>query len=147
MWVPDVGQDDVEEVNRVRLELDEPPKNLGWSAYEGGRRLPGHSLARGGEVVRPIATYTHDEGCAVIGGFVYGGVALPGMVRRYLFGDFCSGSLWSLQGTPDLGATDLRREKAKVPQLSHIGEDSDGEIVFASAAGSLYRAVPPPGPR
>ena len=143
VWVADVGQDSVEEVNRVRLELDEPPKNLGWSAYEGTRRLPGHRLDRGGELVPPVATYTRDQGCAVIGGFVYGGTKLPALSQRYLFGDFCSGSLWSLQRTPDMGAADLRQERAKVPLLAHIGEDSDGEIVFASANGSLYRPVPP----
>ena len=38
IWIGDVGQDDVEEINRVLLELDEPPKNLGWDAFEGDRR-------------------------------------------------------------------------------------------------------------
>lgn len=142
MWVADVGQDRVEEVNRVRLELDEPPKNLGWSAYEGTLKLAGHRLGGMGELVAPVHTYSHDEGCAVIGGLVYGGAQFPDLVRRYIFGDFCSGSLWSLRGTPDMGVTDLLRERAKVPLLSHIGEDADGEIVFASASGSLYRAVP-----
>jgi hypothetical protein len=42
-----------------------------------------------------------------------------------------------------MGATDLRREQAKVPLLAHIGEDADGEIVLASASGSLYRAAHP----
>ncbi len=143
VWVADVGQDEVEEVNRVRIELDEPAKNLGWSAYEGTRKLAGHELDGGGELVAPVVTYTRDEGCAVIGGFVYGGARFPTLVRRYLFGDFCTGSLWSVKGTPDGRATDVRREQAKVPQLTHIGEDGDGEVVFASAAGSLYRAVPP----
>ena len=35
VWIGDVGQDEVEEVDRVLLERDEPPKNLGWSAFEG----------------------------------------------------------------------------------------------------------------
>jgi glucose/arabinose dehydrogenase len=143
MWVADVGQDKVEEVNRIRVELDEPPKNLGWSAYEGTRNVAAHKLHRRGELVAPVHTYSHEEGCAVIGGFVYGGTQFPELVRRYLFGDFCSGALWSLKGTPDMGATDLRREQAKVPLLAHIGEDADGEIVLASASGSLYRAVHP----
>ncbi len=143
MWVADVGQDSVEEINRLRVELDEPPKNLGWSAYDGTRKLAGHELDRSGELVVPVLTYGREEGCAVIGGFVYGGAQLPKLVRRYLFGDFCSGSVWSVKGTPDVGATDVQRERAKVPMLAHIGEDADGEIVFASASGSLYRAVPP----
>ena len=142
IWVADVGQDETEEVNRVALELDEPPKNLGWSAYEGMRKIAGHDLAAGGELVHPVATYGHDQGCSVIGGVVYSGTRLEGMGRRYLYGDFCAGSLWSLRGTPDGGATEIRPEMAEVPQLTHIGEDADAELVFASAAGSIYRAVP-----
>ncbi len=143
MWVADVGQDEFEEVNRVRLELDEAPKNLGWSAYEGHVPLAGHELVAGGDLVFPVVTYTHDEGCSVTGGFVYGGAQLPSLVRRYVYGDFCSGTLWTLAGTPEGGAIDVQPEVAKVPQLTHIGQDGDGEVVFASAAGSLYRAVPP----
>lgn len=146
IWVADVGQDEFEEVNRVRLEYDEPPKNLGWSTYEGNKKIRDRKLDPTGELVHPVVTYTHDDGCAVIGGFVYGGANLPQLVRRYVFGDFCSGTLWSVRGTPIGGATDLRRETVKVPQLAHIGQDGDGEIVFASAAGFIYRAVPPTGP-
>jgi glucose/arabinose dehydrogenase len=144
MWVADVGQDEVEEVNRVSLEPDEPPKNLGWSAYEGTARITDHELDPTGELVEPVVTYGHDEGCSIIGGPVYGGTQLPEMSRRYVYGDFCAGTLWSLRGTAGGGATDVRIEQAKVPQLTHIGEDADGELVFASANGSLYRTVPVP---
>ena len=143
VWIGDVGQDAVEEIDRVPLELDEPPKNLGWSAYEGTERIADAELRPGAELVWPVATYSHDGGrCSVTGGLVYGGAALPGLVRRYVYGDFCAGTLWSLRGTPDGGATDVRRERATVPQLTHIGTDADGELVFASVAGDIYRAVP-----
>jgi glucose/arabinose dehydrogenase len=147
IWIGDVGQDEVEEIDRVLLELDEPPKNLGWSAYEGTHRIDGHALDRGGQLVWPVATYEHGEGggCSVTGGVVYGGAALPQLVRRYVYGDFCAGTLWSLRGTPEGGAEDVRRERAVVPQLTHIGTDADGELVFASAGGDLYRAVAPDG--
>jgi glucose/arabinose dehydrogenase len=146
IWIGDVGQDDVEEINRVPLELDEPPKNLGWSAYEGTRPIAGHDLEPGTELVWPVAAYTHDEGgCSITGGVVYGGAALPDLVRRYVYGDFCAGTLWSLQGTAEGGATDVRREQATVPQLTHIGTDADGELVFASGAGDVYRAAPAGG--
>jgi glucose/arabinose dehydrogenase len=141
IWVADVGQDEVEEVNRVQLEPDEPPKNLGWSAYEGTLPVDGHEIGPG-ELVAPVATYTHDQGCSVVGGHVYSGTALAELSRRYVFGDFCSGTIWSLRGTPGGGAADLREEGAKVPQLTHIGQDGAGELVFASATGALYRAVP-----
>jgi hypothetical protein len=64
------------------------------------------------------------------------------MRRRYLYGDFCSGTLWSLKGTPEGGATDVRREQAQVQGLTHIGTTEDGELLFASGNGAIYRAVP-----
>jgi glucose/arabinose dehydrogenase len=144
LWLADVGQDDVEEINRVLLEPDEPPKNLGWSAYEGDRRTEGdHDLDTAGELVWPVATYTHDDGCSVTGGYVYQGTRLPRLQGRYLYGDFCSGALWTLKSMRKGLAGDVRRERAKISQLTHIGPDVDGEPVFASAAGAIYRAVPP----
>jgi len=74
---------------------------------------------------------------------IYGGGALPSLARRYVYGDFCAGSLWSLVGDPGGTASDVRREEATVPQLTHIGVDADGELLFASATGAIYRAVPP----
>jgi glucose/arabinose dehydrogenase len=142
LWVGDVGQDDVEEIDRVLLEDDEPPKNLGWSAFEGTDRISGHVLDRTGELIWPVATYTHEQGCSVTGGVVYAGSALTALGRRYVYGDFCSGIVWTLQGTPEGRARDVRREQAKVPGLTHIGTDADGELVFASGTGALYRAMP-----
>lgn len=146
VWIGDVGQDEIEEVNRVLLEPDEPPKNLGWSAFEGDRETDGdHRLDRTGELIWPVAAYTHDDGCSVIGGFVYRGTKLRRLQGRYLYGDFCSGALWSLKGTPEGRATDVRRERATVPQLTHIGQDAAGEPLLASAGGAVYRAVAPAG--
>src|SRR5215218_6060754 len=147
VWIGDVGQDEVEEVDRVLLEFDEPPKNLGWSAFEGTDRVDGHGLDPSGELVWPVAEYRHDGsgGCSITGGVVYGGARLPGLVRRYVYGDYCAGALWSLRGTPTGGATDVRRERATIPQLTHIGTDADGELVLASGAGDIYRALAPAG--
>jgi hypothetical protein len=81
----------------------------------------------------------------VTGGVVYRGDAAPALSGRYVYGDFCSGTLWSLRPNPNGSAADVRRESAKVPQLTHIGTDSEGELVFASGAGDIYAAVPPEG--
>ena len=142
LWIGDVGQDAVEEIDRVQLEPDEPVKNLGWSAFEGTDRVRRHELDREGELIWPVAQYPHPEGCSVTGGVVYAGGALPDLGRRYVYGDFCSGSVWTLAGTPEGRATDVRREQAKVPGLTHIGTTNDGELLFASGNGALYRAVP-----
>jgi len=143
VWIGDVGQDEIEEVNRVLLERDETPKNLGWSAFEGTERVDGQSLREDGTVVWPVATYTHEQGCSITGGLVYRGTRLPRFSGRYVYGDFCAGALWSLKSTPGEGATDVLRERATVPQLTHIGTDARAELVFASAGGAIYRAVKP----
>ena len=83
----------------------------------------------------PVVQYTHDDGCSVTGGYVYQGAKLPRLAGRYLYGDFCSGVLWSLKGAPEGRVADVRRERAAVPQLTHIGPDAEGEPLFASAAG------------
>ena len=142
VWIGDVGQDDIEEVHRAYLEPDEPPKNFGWSAYDGTRALDGHRLDETGELLWPVVTYPHSEGCSVVGGFVYRGTRLTHLAGRYLYGDFCTGALWSLRPTPDGRAADVRRERARVPQLTHIGADAAGEPLLASATGTVWRAVP-----
>lgn len=68
-------------------------------------------------------------------------MAQPELTGRYVYGDFCSGVLWSLEPRPGRGARDLRREKAVQPQLTHIGVDLDGELLLASANGDIARVV------
>jgi glucose/arabinose dehydrogenase len=143
VWIGDVGQNRVEEIDRVLYEPEAPPKNLGWPAYEGHRRLPGRRLDRSGELIRPVATYSHADGCSVTGGLIYRGLALPALAERYVFGDFCSGRLWSVRPLPGGPATGLRRETARAPQLTHIGTDARGELVFAVGSGEVLRAVRP----
>ena len=145
IWVADVGQDEFEEVNRVPLELDEPPKNLGWSAYEGTRPIDGRERQGPGEVVWPVIAYGHDDGngCSVTGGVVYRGSDLPALSGRYVFGDFCSGIVWTVRPRPDGRVEDLRRERTvTVPQLTHIGTDNDGELLFTTHDGDVFSARP-----
>jgi hypothetical protein len=62
-------------------------------------------------------------------------------VGRYYFGDFCSGTVWSLR--VDGGrATGLRKESARIGELSSFGEDSRGELYAMSLNGRIYRLLP-----
>jgi glucose/arabinose dehydrogenase len=73
VWIGDVGQNEVEEVNRVLLEFDEPPKNLGWSAYEGTRRhrRPLSSTAAASCLAgRDLRSRRRTAGCSITGGLV-----------------------------------------------------------------------------
>ncbi len=91
----------------------------------------------------PVVTYPHGEdGCSVTGGSVYRGSSIPRLRGRYVFGDFCSGRLWSV-APKGAGVGQLRRERPTVAQLTSFGTDARGELYAASAAGTIYRLVAP----
>ncbi len=83
--------------------------------------------------------YSHANGCSVTGGFVYRGSKIPAAQGRYFFGDYCSGTIWSLsmQGGR---ATDVRTHSFTVDQISSFGENAAGELLLVSQAnGAIYR--------
>ena len=84
--------------------------------------------------------YVYDHGggnCSVIGGYVYRGSAVSSAVGRYFFGDFCSGSIWSLR-MQDGAAVDVRREPFSVSSVTTFGEDAAGELYFGTGNGTVF---------
>ena len=88
-----------------------------------------------------MAQYSHSEGCSITGGYVYRGsnAALRG---RYIYGDYCSGFVWSFNLAGGK-ATGLRRERFRLRGLSSFGEDTAGELYAVSQdSDTLYRVTP-----
>jgi glucose/arabinose dehydrogenase len=134
LYLGDVGQGSWEEVDyRPR---GAPPANYGWARYEGTHLFKNIQLAGTAPVVFPVREYGHDQGCSVTGGYVYRGSAVPAARGRYFYGDFCSGTVWSVRLG---GGVDDRREPFKVSSLSSFGEDAAGELYLVSLGGSIYR--------
>ncbi|GIU94665.1 MAG: glucose dehydrogenase [Gaiellaceae bacterium] len=137
LYIGDVGQGAVEEVNVTpRSELSRL-QNYGWNLYEGSRRYSGGEPGPG-RLVFPVFEYGHDRGCSVTGGVVYRGRARPGERGRYLVGDYCSGTVWSLR-VADGQARDVRVEPFRVPSLTSFGEDAAGEVYATSHDGVVFR--------
>ena len=87
----------------------------------------------------PIAEYSHQLGCSVSGGYVYRGAAVPAAVGRYFYGDYCTGTVWSLK-VVNGRATNVRVEPFKLDGLSGFGEDSRGELYLVSVtSGDVFR--------
>jgi glucose/arabinose dehydrogenase len=137
LYIGDVGQDRWEEVDYVPAGTAWP-LNFGWDVFEGEERVEDKELTDHGELVDPIATYGHDVGCSITGGYVYRGADVPDLQGRYLYGDYCSGTVWSLR-VADGAATDVRREQIGLTLLSSFGEDADGELYLVSQTGTVYR--------
>jgi hypothetical protein len=69
---------------------------------------------------------------------VYRGRLFPRLVGTYLYGDYCSGSIWGLrrQGSQ---WTSAKLADTKI-SLSTFGEDEAGEVYVADhASGAIYR--------
>jgi glucose/arabinose dehydrogenase len=141
LYIGDVGQDAWEEIDYRARDQIGALANYGWNLYEGRARYRSGAPSRRGELVSPAFVYDHDQGCSVTGGYVYRGRAASSAVGRYFFGDWCSGTVWSIR--VDGGrATDLRREPDRIPALTSFGEDAAGELYAVSGRGRLYRLAP-----
>jgi len=140
LYIGDVGQNEVEEVDFVPRGTA-GGLNFGWRVMEGDRctglggGAPCNSLA----YTPPVATYEHNEGCSVTGGFAYRGSAVPVMQGRYVFGDFCSGRMWTMSRDRD-GRWQKEILLNTGHQIAAFGEDSAGELYWSDlAGGKIYR--------
>jgi glucose/arabinose dehydrogenase len=141
IWIGDVGQSDVEEINRE--STDAIGANFGWSVYEGTACFAGPcdsgGLVDGSLAVTPVHEYRHDEGCSVTGGYVYRGEGIPQLDGHYFFSDWCSGFIRSI--APDGSVHDWTDGTGTVAQVVSFGRDEAGEVYVVSAAGTIYRIV------
>jgi len=136
LWIGDVGQDKIEEVDHVAWPW-RGLLNFGWNLYEGSAPFSSNNLGPG-RLVQPVSQYSHQLGCSIIGGYVYRGTAVPALAGRYLYGDFCSGRIWSLKLVRGV-ARQIREERLTVPSLTSFGEDANGGLYAVSWNGVLYR--------
>lgn len=140
LYIADVGAGLWEEVDVVpRTQLGEL-LNFGWDAWEARAAKEAKEPNPAGTLTWPVYAYDHEGGrCSITGGFVYRGSAAPAARGRYFFGDYCTGTIWSLRMV-DGAATDVRREATTIKGLSTFGEDARGELYAASVTtGRIYR--------
>ena len=98
LWIGDVGQDRYEEIDHLAFGAP-AGTNFGWSYYEGNHVYKVQPIDRS-RLMFPVAEYAHNPGgnCAVTGGYVYRGTDIPFLYGWYVFGDFCSGRVWKMDG-------------------------------------------------
>ncbi|HSL95242.1 MAG TPA: PQQ-dependent sugar dehydrogenase, partial [Thermoleophilia bacterium] len=126
LWIADVGQNAIEEVNRLPAGR-EAQVNFGWPAYEGStvyRREIADDLD-GEDLEWPVTEYTHAEGRSITGGYVYRGAALPQLHGWYVFGDYVSGRVWAFDHQSG-ARLPLEGADGRIEQLVSFGEDGAG---------------------
>jgi len=133
-WTGDVGQGTWEEIDRV-----ERAGNYGWNITEGPECFRAASCDTTG-LIMPRAWYPTDDGCAVTGGYVYRGDAMPELRGWYVYGDYCSGDVWAFD-TASAGSEPilLAATGHQITSFAVIG----GEIYLVTFDNAIYRLTRP----
>ncbi|MGA2505334.1 MAG: PQQ-dependent sugar dehydrogenase [Anaerolineales bacterium] len=137
LFIADVGQDAWEEVDFVPAGTP-GGMNFGWSYYEGMHPYQDQPPANA-TFTWPVTEYSHAFGCAVTGGYVYRGMALPEWQGIYFYGDYCSGNVWGLIET----SQDKWQSKILFTtgaKITTFGEDEAGELYISDyGTGTILR--------
>ena len=141
LYLSDVGQSTWEEIN-FQQPGSSGGANYGWNVAEGNHCFGAESCDTS-RFVQPAAEYSHIEGgCSVTGGYVYRGRLFPEMRGNYIFGDYCSGFIWSLiQEASGEWKKNLILEGGF--NISSFGEGVNGELyVLDHTSGTIYHLQP-----
>ena len=141
LYIGDVGQGD-------REEVDVQPaagggENYGWNRMEGMHCYPPGSNCTTTGLTLPVLDYTHAAGCAITGGYVYRGAALPAIQGTYFYSDYCSGLLWSFRWQGGM-VTEQHSWPQPPGNVTSFGEDAAGELYILTRGGGVYKIVAEP---
>jgi glucose/arabinose dehydrogenase len=148
--IPDTGQDSREEINfapRLAGALGARRANFGWDCREGLIDYAGESspaCLEPSPFTDPVFDYPHTEGCSIRGGYVVRDDSVPELYGRYLYGDFCTGAVRSIElSAASPAATDRAEPALGVASgtLNSFGEDSCGRTYVVTRNGPVYRIV------
>lgn len=151
LYIGDVGQDRYEEVD-YQPYPNAGGQNYGWNIVEGNGHCykPAAGCDQTG-LTLPVLDYDHSQGCAITGGYVYRGCALPDLRGTYFYADFCSAFIRTFQivsGVP----TNLKDRTVdlapggglSIRSIASFGEDARGELYICDLAGEVYKIIPAP---
>lgn len=145
LYIGDVGEGAREELNVSLAPNAGRALNYGWRLMEGFLCFNPSSNCNPGNLTLPVLDYPHDDGaCAVTGGYVYRGSAMPALQGTYFYGDFCAGFVRSFRHQ-DGQATERTEWPLLSPpggSITSFGEDNDGELYLMTQGGGLFKFVP-----
>jgi glucose/arabinose dehydrogenase len=140
LWIADVGQNRIEEIDVVGPTADHPAgwgTNFGWSAFEGNDRF-NDDVADPGNLVFPVWTYTHDEGCSISGGAIYRGTVIAGLAPAYVYSDYCAGAVWAFDVAS--GRNVVLAEG--LDAVAAVRAGPDGELYVLERSGGVNKLIP-----
>lgn len=136
LWIADVGQDAVEEINKVVNPLSNTGLNFGWRCYEGTSSYNTSGCPAFSSTVAPFTQYNQTTArCSITGGYFYTGSTYPNFGDKYFFGDYCSGEIGFVNPSGTLTwALDLPT------YITSFGEDANGEL-YCTNGSIVYKII------
>jgi len=149
MYIGDVGQNKYEEVQFLPAGQT-GGQNLGWDIMEASHCFP-VSIDYCAKIgLLPVAEYSHDLGCTVIGTDVYRGSDYADLDGIYFAGDFCSGRVWGLE-RDDSGQWQMQELLDTKLFMTGSGTGENGDVYITSCVcgygsqsqpdGAVWRVV------
>ena len=138
LWAADVGQYAWEEIDIIKKG-----KNYGWNVMEGFNCYNPSSGCDTSGLTLPIWEYGHNQqgGFSITGGFVYRGKNAQEIYGKYIYGDFVSGNIWSLEYNGCSANNSLLFQSTGY-NISTFGVDQNNELYFADySSGKIYKII------
>ncbi|MEA2766760.1 MAG: hypothetical protein QOK07_3164 [Gemmatimonadaceae bacterium] len=135
LYIADVGQNTREEVDVA--PASQAAVNYGWSVMEGSSCYGAATCTQTGLTLPVIDYATHVNGtCAITGGYVYRGSAIPDIRGHYFYSDYCAGFLRSLRYSNGV-AVDQKDWGLTMSSVASFGVDIAGELYVMSGNSVL----------
>lgn len=135
LWTGDVGQNAYEEIDIIAKG-----GNYGWNTMEGKHCFEPSRGCNTSGLQLPIWEYGRGEGLSVTGGFVYRGPTIQSLKGKYIFADYGSGNIWSLDPS-NINNPVITKLIASDLHISSFGVDQNNELYMCSFDGKIYRFV------
>jgi len=133
LWLADVGQDRVEEVDIIRCG-----ENYGWNVYEAYEPFSNQYRKADQKFIPPVFAYRRKIGTSITGGHVYRGDKNSSFYGVYVCGDYASKRIFGV--TQENGTLKTARQIGFVPQgLVSFSEDEAGNLYAVGFEGTIYQ--------
>ena len=136
LWIADVGQDRLEEINLLPSDSYTDGANFGWASMEGTLKRLGYKPDV--KYHEPIYEYEHGDGrCSIIGGVVVRDGNLEGLEGSFIYSDLCDGKIRALVFNGEQWVDHDLEAFVELP--ISFTRASDGRIYVLSATGGIFR--------
>ena len=152
LWLADVGQNSVEEIDKIASPLPNTGLNFGWRCFEGSAPFSSSigTCPSYASTVAPFSQYNTgtNNSCSITGGYFYTGSLYPNFQNKYFFSDYCSGQIGTVSPSGVITWRYTPPSAAPDDYVATLGEDLNGELyvsvstVYSSSAPStIFRIV------